>query len=171
MKMIRVRTDILSELALDWAVAVADQKDPKIYVVSATELEVTVDGRTFNPSSDWAKGGLLRDKYQVDLLHSDRVGISCRIASKPDWKSVGGRTALIAICRAIVLHTIGEIVTVPTDLMPGAPSIQQVEQMAAVLIAQAHELRACGPAEWSSFNDMVEGALNNIRVDMGGLRD
>ncbi|HGK7310691.1 TPA: hypothetical protein ACJ51G_000661 [Aeromonas hydrophila subsp. hydrophila] len=51
------------------------------------------------------------------------------------------------------------------------PSMQHIEMLAAALVAQAQELRDCGPAEWSSFSDMVEGALNNIRVDVGVLRD
>lgn len=51
------------------------------------------------------------------------------------------------------------------------PSMQHIELLAAALGAQAQELRDCGPAEWSSFSDMVEGTLNNIRVDVGVLRD
>ncbi|WP_438833981.1 DUF3850 domain-containing protein [Aeromonas oralensis] len=52
----------------------------------------------------------------------------------------------------------------------GRPSKEELELLAAALTAQARELRDCGPAEWSSFSDMVEGALNNIRVDVGVLR-
>ncbi|WP_017778684.1 DUF3850 domain-containing protein [Aeromonas dhakensis] len=53
----------------------------------------------------------------------------------------------------------------------GRPSKEELELLAAALTAQARELRDCGPAEWSSFSDMVEGALNNIRVDVGVIRD
>lgn len=46
------------------------------------------------------------------------------------------------------------------------PSIQHVEKLAEALIAQAKEIRECGPEEWESVGDMVEGALNNIRFEM-----
>lgn len=49
-----------------------------------------------------------------------------------------------------------------------APSMQHVEQLAEALVAQARELRECGPEEWESVSDMIEGALNNIRFDMQG---
>ncbi|MGL6403660.1 ASCH/PUA domain-containing protein [Aeromonas hydrophila] len=53
----------------------------------------------------------------------------------------------------------------------GRPSMEELDRLAVALTAQARELRDCGPAEWSSFRDMVEGALNNIRVDVGVLHD
>ncbi|MCJ8215434.1 DUF3850 domain-containing protein [Aeromonas veronii] len=48
----------------------------------------------------------------------------------------------------------------------GKPSIMHVELLAAALVAQAQELRECGPDEWESVSDMIEGSLNNIRLDM-----
>ena len=63
------------------------------------------------------------------------------------------------------------VVVTEHDAANDSPSKYYVELLAAALIAQAQELRDCGPAEWSSFSDMVEGALNNIRVDVGELRD
>lgn len=46
------------------------------------------------------------------------------------------------------------------------PSVQHIEQLANALVKQAQELKECGPEEWASVSDMVEGALNNIRFDM-----
>lgn len=50
----------------------------------------------------------------------------------------------------------------------GKPSRMHVELLAAALVAQAQELRECGPEEWESVSDMIEGAINNIRFDMMG---
>ncbi|MGU5720495.1 hypothetical protein [Aeromonas hydrophila] len=63
------------------------------------------------------------------------------------------------------------VVVTEHDAANDSVSKEHVELLAAAMIAQARELRDCGPAEWSSFSDMVEGALNNIRVDVGVLHD
>lgn len=68
----------------------------------------------------------------------------------------------------------GQVIEVPAraavTIAPFAasdkPSRMHVEQLAEALIAQAQELRGCGPEEWKSVSDMIEGALNNIRFDM-----
>ncbi|MEH8245921.1 hypothetical protein Q7I21_07855 [Aeromonas veronii] len=46
------------------------------------------------------------------------------------------------------------------------PSRMHVELLANALVSQAKELRECGPDEWESVSDMIEGSLNNIRLDM-----
>jgi len=46
------------------------------------------------------------------------------------------------------------------------PSRIHVELLANALVAQAQELRECGPEEFESVSDMIEGTLNNIRFDM-----
>lgn len=57
-------------------------------------------------------------------------------------------------------------VTIEEFAASDKPSRMHVELLANALVAQAQELRECGPEEWESVSDMIEGALNNIRLDM-----
>ncbi|WP_346204992.1 hypothetical protein [Aeromonas salmonicida] len=63
----------------------------------------------------------------------------------------------------------GQVIEVPARAevtIEYKPSRIHVELLADVLVAQAQELRECGPEEWGSVSDMIEGTLNNIRFDM-----
>lgn len=59
-------------------------------------------------------------------------------------------------------------VTIEEFAASDKPSRIHIELLANALIKQAQELRECGPEEWESVSDMIEGALNNIRFDMIG---
>ncbi|QWL67556.1 hypothetical protein [Aeromonas jandaei] len=59
-------------------------------------------------------------------------------------------------------------VTIEEFAASDKPSRMHIELLANALVKQAQELRECGPEEWESVIDMVEGALNNIRFDMMG---
>lgn len=57
-------------------------------------------------------------------------------------------------------------VTIDGYAASNKPSRMHIELLANALVKQAQELRECGPDEWESVSDMIEGSLNNIQFDM-----
>jgi len=144
MSMIEVKTAELIGPALDWAVAeaegirrlvmgndwpgnsvVADAADRDRVVICNMigQLVVSRGGWSngWNPSTDWAQGGPLIEKYAVKVEHFPGE----TIASKANARVAMNRTAywqsgpapLVALCRAIVAANLGELVSVPEELV------------------------------------------------------
>lgn len=126
MKMVKVKTAELIGSALDWAVAKADGfrvqysrrmglHCAEIMRVSAAETFIRM-GCSYRPSADWSQGGPLIEKYKLRLVPCDAGYFS--YTDYMAFEGVG-ETALIAACRAIVYHKIGDVVSVPADLING----------------------------------------------------
>ena len=144
MSMIEVKTAELIGPALDWAVAeaegirrlvmgndwpgnsvVADAADRDRVVICNMigQLVVSRGGWSngWNPSTDWAQGGPLIEKYAVKVEHFPGETIAskanARVAMNRTayWKS--GPAPLVALCRAIVAANLGELVSVPEELV------------------------------------------------------
>lgn len=121
----KVKTSDLRGAALDWAVAAARDLSfglscGQIYLPNSSGDFV----REYSPSSNWAHGGPLIDSFKVDIYWHERYGgggpmfeAHCGtefvLADRPDTV---GETALIAICRAIVLAKLGDEVEIPDEL-------------------------------------------------------
>ncbi|WP_138725708.1 phage protein NinX family protein [Pseudomonas lactis] len=117
---VEITTADLTGAALNWAVAKA---------TGAGELKVTDSGSVcciyempcgsgcwtadYEPSTDWAQGGLLIDECDVSTANRIPTGYwaSARIGFRQ-----AGPTRLIAACRAIVASVLGETVSVPKEL-------------------------------------------------------
>ena len=138
MSMIEVKTSELIGPALDWAVAetegiqrfamgsdwpgnsvVADAADRDRVVICNLfgRLVVARGGwsNEWSPSTDWAQGGPLIDKHNVEIL---RAG-DCVMAKLYGLTNAAGdgKTPLIAACRAIVAAKLGDAVSVPEELV------------------------------------------------------
>lgn len=133
-----VKTSELTGAALDYAVAVAlgwecerqqdsqfineygDRKLVGYYGFGNYEKSVS-----FNPSTNWAHGGLLIDRFNMWLTPPvlDIGGWNAEVYSEDRMTIVGNsidcKTALIAICRAVVACKLGDSVDIPTELMEG----------------------------------------------------
>ena len=125
---IEVKTADLIGPALDWAVLFAGYGDGPdwrlidgyLFIISLHDVRVGMDGidqqekiNPFQPSTRWQDGG--------PLIDSNVVIISKQVEGKW-WSHSGnhlgeGHTALIAACRAIVANKLGDIVSVPKELM------------------------------------------------------
>ena len=125
-----VNVSDLTGMALDWAVGMAVGKQlvirsPIGQPSGPRVVWEQVGGHGgvvwFAPSSNWAHGGPLADRFKPDwqtgnddklvaLLHNDvddeHPLIMCR-----------GETYLIALCRVIVADRMGSIVNVPDELL------------------------------------------------------
>ena len=144
MSMIKVKTADLIRSALDWAVAeaegiqrfvmgndwpgnsvVADAADKDRVVICNLigQLVVARGGWSngWSPSTDWSQGGPLIDKYAVKVEHFPGETIAskanARVAMNRTayWQS--GPTPLVALCRAIVAAKLGDVVSVPAELI------------------------------------------------------
>lgn len=108
MQMIEVKAAELIGPALDWAVAKA---------VNAYDGEYKF--RPFSPSTDWAQGGPLIEKHQIDLCWdgSDGKAMWWHAYHQDIADQQTHQSPLIAVCRAIVAAKLGEVVSVPAEVV------------------------------------------------------
>lgn len=135
--LIEVRVSNLVGAALDWAIAVSECGGVLIYPeggqfppagsVSFNDDDLTLwlnDGErgeeSWLPSTDWGQGGLLIDKYHGTTQYIPRLPADQCYVGGPAGSGVWcyGPTALIAFCRGLVKHKLGDTVQVPKELMP-----------------------------------------------------
>lgn len=132
-KTTEVKTSELSGPLLDWAVAIASAQ-PVVIIPWAGKsdastghkmkyhwhrlfVDVDVDREEWSPSIDWAQGGPLIQKHNVWLAapYGDRRCWNASYHTSQDHQD--GDTALIAACRAIVSAKLGDVVSVPVELI------------------------------------------------------
>lgn len=127
MKMVEVKTAELIGSALDWAVAKADGfrvqysrrmglHCAEIMRVSAAETFIRM-GCSYCPSTDWSQGGPLIEKYRVGIYcdYTPSEAITANVTGSGAVAT--GETFLIAACRAIVAANLGDVVSVPAELI------------------------------------------------------
>lgn len=127
-KFVEVKTAELTGPALDWAVADAeglvDNFEVLFRQIIPGDAWVVRGGQKYHPSTDWAQGGPLIDKYRPDLQTargSELVAYLNNDVTDPNPLIDGrGETYLVALCRAVVAAKLGDVVRVPGELMGGA---------------------------------------------------
>ena len=121
---VEVKTSELVGKALDWAVGQTEEFKVVVAKLSGSAWvrieEQPRYGHHYKPSTDWAQGGPLIDKYRPDLQttsSSELVVYLNNDVSDPGPLIDGrGETYLVAICRAIVTAKLGDVVQVPVEL-------------------------------------------------------
>ncbi len=126
---VEVKTAELIGPALDWAVAMADgwkadrpqdgqvSKNGVYRLVGPRPMRSTVPPDWYyDPSTGWAVGGQLRDKYKVDITELDTGVLASICTESCECIESRGPTALITLCRAIVATKLGDVVQVPAEL-------------------------------------------------------
>lgn len=121
-----VRTVDLIGGALDWAVAqamgVPIRLEPPCYGLPWRTYRNDLDRSRYNPSVNWAIGGLLIElhctTFGLHHGHAEWRAFAYRPYLETGLKRLaGGPTALVAFCRALVLVHLGDTVTVPAELV------------------------------------------------------
>ena len=134
MSMIEVKTSELFGAALDWAVAKSTDFSVEVkpwgefsnastgHKIKARGFRVwyEFDGdlEEWAPSGDWSQGGPLIEKHKVIIAYHnapDRMPVATTIETNPDYEF--GATPLIAAMRAIVSAKLGDVVSVPSELV------------------------------------------------------
>lgn len=138
---VEVRSCRLTGVALDWATfCAAYGMQPTIHVVESETRKIrgvlkpvkfprvvslTYRGGygleySWNPSSDWSHGGPLITKYLMDFTIEHPHTIGAALCDENgmyiDDRMFFGETHLIAACRALVAHKLGDTVSVPKEL-------------------------------------------------------
>lgn len=127
---VEVKTAELSGAALNWAVAIAvgysqDKEDQHaLWSLDGNVVSISVEGYRngygFSPSTNWAHGGPLLDKYPWALPYKTgaaRYRLGEFEACTKYGRACNGGTPLIAACRIIVAEKLGGMVWVPAELM------------------------------------------------------
>lgn len=120
-KFITVKIEDLSGPALDWAIAQVEKV--KVTVNGSFPYKVFIGCKKglikalYNPSTDWATGGPLIEKYRVGMYcdYTEQETITANVTGS--GAAVTGSTFLIAACRAIVTAHFGESMSVPTEIL------------------------------------------------------
>ena len=139
----KIKTSELTDAALDWAVAKADESlhpkgdvrllDGKVFTIEAGDYERSDRWQRYSPPTDWAQGGPIIEReginlsvdYQDDALSEDMVPIGWKgnlwnnsvpgTAGFLQWAY--GPTPMIAAMRCYVASKLGDEVDVPEELM------------------------------------------------------
>ena len=103
-----VQTIELSGAALDWAVSKCEgyRRDVDISDV-------------FTPSRDWAHGGPIIDRWELDLNKTGLRTWRAKTVSLGRYYDALGPTPLIAAMRCYVKAKLGETIEVPSELLEG----------------------------------------------------
>lgn len=123
---VEVKTSELTGKVLDWAVAKAvshpadwDSPSGLLWFESSSH-----EWLIWYPSTNWAQGGTLADKYNVDFNTQGIDGDGSQLieATVQDFESMQcwvaeGETRLEAMCRSIVAAKLGDAVQVPSELV------------------------------------------------------
>lgn len=140
-RVVEMQVSGLSGQALNWSVFCAIYKgmQPTINVVEASEHKMPgamkplqVPGHVslsytgaygvecrWNPQGDWDEGGPLIQKHQINLEWEgvDGKALWWKATHQDIVQFQMGETPLIAACRAIVAAHLGEVVSVPAELV------------------------------------------------------
>ena len=118
-RLVEVRAADLIGPALDWAVAVANgETNPQLRIGGGCVVAHGHTLRRFAPSTEWAHGGPMLDKFDVWLFGPTAAEPECGASIGQDVQNdVDGPTRLIAACRAIVANKFGKKVLIPAELL------------------------------------------------------
>lgn len=123
----KIKTENLIGLALDWAVGTIDQPDWEPEDLMAN-LYLDDDGYHYSPSTDWGQGG--------PIIHREAITIRCDLRRQVGWEAFFwvptqhdlvesdamehykfGPTPLVAAMRCFVLAELGDEVEIPDELI------------------------------------------------------
>ena len=128
----KIKTSELTDAALDWASAKADDNlhpkgdvrllDGKVFTIEAGDYERSDRWQRYSPSTSWAQGGPIIDHMVREGLRltgykslpTDPTSCQAQIGNIV----TGGPTPLIAAMRCYVASKLGATVDIPQGLLP-----------------------------------------------------
>lgn len=112
-----MKTAELTDITLDWAVAIASGKRPSMFIFQQTGKL----SPEHNYSTDWAQGGPIMDRENIEVKHHDVYVASIYyrdgIGSDECLFKATGPTMLVAAMRCYVASKLGDEITIPEELL------------------------------------------------------
>lgn len=121
--MIDVNTADLTDLFLDWAVAIADGQLPEPYPPKKPRVECYVHStgrfKPYAPSKNWLVAGPIIEAAQISVTQQGSAVCRAFIMGDDGNQSFNtdGKSVLEAAMRCYVLSKIGEVVQIPEELL------------------------------------------------------
>ena len=121
-----VKTNSLTGAALNWAVAECEGKVAQGVYGSPELLESGLHlhycdvllSYPYSPSTDWAEGGPLIQRYEIDLKSVEEgVWQASNIFDDMEWHRFVGYSPLEAAMRCLIAHKLGDEVEIPQELL------------------------------------------------------
>jgi hypothetical protein len=114
-----MKTSELTGAALDWAVAKCEGWPMDIWF-DEDQMPMIRDDEVpeWKPSTDWAQGGPIIERENIEVFRRDEQWFAYSSLSKP--QDFHGRTPLEAAMRCYVASKMGDEIEVPEEL--GAPA-------------------------------------------------
>ncbi len=117
-----MRTNELSGAALDWAVAECEFSGCEEWdeTLSGVDAESDMEGKVFSPSTDWAQGGPIIEREEIELTRgsfdSNEWAATIDLFEGDVMReSQSGETPLIASMRCYVASKLGDEVEIPHE--------------------------------------------------------
>lgn len=140
---------LLSGLALDWAVAEAERL-PVAIVLIDNAIQQFFDVVTgyrqesgrhlwttrYNPSIDWYCGGHIIERARIEIHHNldlPLTGGRIAAAARPYTHLYVGATALEAAMRAFIVARLGQVATIPAQLVGAHRRPNRTREIAKVI--------------------------------------
>jgi hypothetical protein len=121
-----MKTNELSGVALDWAVAKCEGEDVQYIDDGITQCLLRASSGRYSPSTDWAQGGAIIEREKIGMWFCDEVvdaetdevvrGAAWYAETFEGEHGVTGQTALIAAMRCYVASKLGDDVNLPEGL-------------------------------------------------------
>jgi hypothetical protein len=120
-----MKTSELTGAALDWAVALTEgwtegkRQEGKREDLWLERKWRTMNPKHYHPSTQWAVGGPIIERENIDIIHACTLGLSSGWEATIDGGATyhEGPTPLIAAMRSYVASKLGEEVEVPKELL------------------------------------------------------
>lgn len=136
-RMVNAMVAQLSGTALDWAVALADgfkasagsacilwrwtgtmKSVREVVRLLPDHAHLAHGEKVYSPSTDWSQLGPLISKYGMQFTTPVSGGITAWPYGRPS-AATHGPDHLVAACRSIVVAELGEVISVPAELVEG----------------------------------------------------
>lgn len=115
-----MKTSELSGSSLDWAVGKCLGHTEFYNYGSYIRVPIQPTGLlTFCPSTDWAQGGPIIEREEIEVGRQGTEWIACIDPADGDWETNGhyGPTPLIAAMRCYVASKLGDDIEIPEEFL------------------------------------------------------
>lgn len=113
----KIKTSELKEKTLTWAVATAEDLNPRIVTLGTGAVDIAYSGNQMMPFDHWSQGGPIIEQNQLAIDYDCAEGGRWWAAHMATDTHECGPTPLIAAMRCYVASKLGDEVEIPEELL------------------------------------------------------